>query len=106
MCNYICRTCGTQYAASQNPPAACEICEEERQYVLPSGQFWTTLEKMRQSGKFSNIIEHKEEGIYGITTKPKFGIGQTAYVVQANGFNLLWDCITYLDEKTIYEMNK
>lgn len=106
MSNYICSTCGIQYASSEAPPEACDICEEERQYVLPSGQSWVTLEEMQKSKKFVNEIFYKEDGVYSITTKPKFGIGQTAYLVQSDGFNLLWDCITYLDDNTLVEVNK
>ena len=40
---FICTTCGTQYPESEAPPANCTICQEERQYVNPLGQSWTTL---------------------------------------------------------------
>ena len=33
MTNYICSTCGTQFAATGAPPAHCPICEDERQYI-------------------------------------------------------------------------
>ena len=39
----ICVTCGTQYPASEAPPERCPICEDDRQYVNPDGQQWTTL---------------------------------------------------------------
>ena len=35
---FICTACGTQYPESADPPAQCNICEEERQYVPPRGQ--------------------------------------------------------------------
>src|SRR5258705_12746386 len=35
--------CGSQYAPSSVPPPRCVICEDERQYVPPRGQTWTTL---------------------------------------------------------------
>ena len=44
----ICTTCGTQFAASEAPPAACPICQDERQYVGWAGQQWTTLEQLRR----------------------------------------------------------
>lgn len=72
----------------------------------PNGQSWTTLEGMRTSGKYQNEILHDEDGLYSITTKQDFGIGQTAYLVQNQGFNLLWDCITYLDEATRAEVRR
>ena len=43
MLHFICTACGMQYAESDKPPAQCVVCEEERQYVPPRGQTWTTL---------------------------------------------------------------
>ncbi|TDL30872.1 MBL fold metallo-hydrolase [Jeotgalibacillus sp. S-D1] len=106
MNSYICSTCGVQYSASEKPPAHCLICEEERQYVSPKGQSWTTLAEMRESGTYRNEILFEEESLYSITTAPAFGIGQTAYLVQDKEFNLLWDCISYLDKETIAEVNQ
>ncbi|TCP29405.1 metallo-beta-lactamase superfamily protein [Scopulibacillus darangshiensis] len=106
MQHYVCVTCGTQYPSTQEPPAECTICNEERQYVGPNGQVWTTLEDMRQSGECHNDILHEEEGLYSITTKPSFAIGQTAYLIQGQSFNLLCDCITYIDDTTIEAIKK
>ncbi|MEN2448664.1 hypothetical protein AAZF84_12395, partial [Bacillus sp. JR_15] len=100
MKNHICTTCGVQYNAASKEPAECIICNEERQYVSLSGQTWTTLEEMKQSGRFQNEITFVEERLYSLTTTPEFGIGQSAYLIQEPGFNLLWDCITYLDQRT------
>ncbi|BCB03605.1 hypothetical protein [Bacillus sp. KH172YL63] len=105
MKRYICETCGVQYQASEEEPEICIICEEERQYVNPAGQSWTTLEEMKR-GSFQNSITLEEAGLYSVKTQPQFAIGQTAYVIQENGFNLLWDCISYLDEKTFQEIHK
>ena len=33
-------------------------------------------------------------------------VGQTAYLVQNSHFNLLWDCITYIDIETITKINE
>jgi rubrerythrin len=38
MPNYVCTTCGVQYAESHAPPASCPVCEDERQYVGWGGQ--------------------------------------------------------------------
>lgn len=100
MINYICETCGVQYENSIEAPEQCTICNEERQYVNPNGQSWTTLEKMIKDG-YDNIFNLEEEGLYSLKTIPEFGIGQTAYIVQSDSFNLLWDCITYIDQTTI-----
>ena len=43
---WICKTCGTQFPASEQPPGGCPICLDERQYVGYNGQEWTTLAQM------------------------------------------------------------
>jgi hypothetical protein len=101
MNKYVCTTCGTQYPKSHEEPERCPICEEERQYVNPDGQSFTTLDEMTESGVYQNTILQEEPGLYSITTTPKFGIGQTAYLITTGGYNVLWDCVTYLDEETI-----
>ncbi|WP_034759761.1 MBL fold metallo-hydrolase [Rossellomorea vietnamensis] len=105
MQQYICKTCGVQYEKTSEIPEHCMICEEERQYVNPTGQSWTTLENMKAES-FRNKIILEETGLYSVKTFPDFAIGQTAYLVQHEGFNLLWDCISYLDEETISEFTR
>ena len=56
---YLCVTCGTQFPESARPPEHCPICEDERQYVNPDGQQWTTLERLRTTHK--NVIKEEEE---------------------------------------------
>ncbi|MCF7622487.1 MULTISPECIES: MBL fold metallo-hydrolase [Bacillaceae] len=104
MVNYICETCGVQYGGSKEVPNQCLICGEERQYVSPKGQTWTTLEMMKKDRKFKNCINLDEDGLYSINTIPNFGIGQTAYLIKDTNFNLLWDCITYIDQDTITQI--
>ncbi|MEZ4671810.1 MAG: hypothetical protein R3E39_28230 [Anaerolineae bacterium] len=99
MTNFICVTCGTQYPDSAIPPANCPICADERQYVNPNGQAWTTLEELRKHAK--NVIVESELGLHYIKSEPKIGIGQQAFLVQSGSGNVLWDCITLLDEATI-----
>ena len=94
----ICVTCGTQFAASEAPPAACPICEDERQYV-PGAQRWTTLQALR--GTHRNAVQRIEPDLYGIGTEPRFAIGQRALLVRTPGGNVLWDCIALLDDGTV-----
>ena len=102
MTNYICFTCGAQQAESEGPPERCIICEDERQYVGPAGQRWTTLEGMTGAGYRNQFREVRDEpGLWSINTQPRFAIGQRALLVQTPGGNFLWDCITYIDEATV-----
>jgi len=95
----ICTACGTQYAESAEPPAQCAICEEERQYVPPRGQTWTTLQALH--GAHMNAFREHEPNVIGIGATPNFAIGQRAILVQTGGGNILWDCIAPLDDATI-----
>jgi hypothetical protein len=97
--NYLCVTCGTQFPDSEQPAPRCPICEDERQYVGWDGQQWTTLEAMRE--KYKNEIHEEEPGLFSIHTTPQFGIGQRALLVHTPLGNLLWDCVSLLDEPTI-----
>jgi hypothetical protein len=47
-----------------------------------------------------NRVEPQEPGLFGIGTEPRFAIGQRALLVQTPAGNVLWDCITLLDEDT------
>jgi hypothetical protein len=99
MTNYMCVTCGTQFAASEEPPAGCPICQDERQYVGPGGQRWTTLEELRRG--HDNIFRVLEPGVFGIGTHPSFAIGQRALLLRTPEGNVLWDCISLLDDATV-----
>jgi glyoxylase-like metal-dependent hydrolase (beta-lactamase superfamily II) len=99
MPNFICTTCGTQYAETPRPPDACTICQDKRQYVKASGQGWTTLDALRRSHR--NALKLKEPGLIGIGVEPHFGIGQRALFVRTPRGNVLWDCVSLLDEAVI-----
>jgi len=102
--NYICTTCGVQYAATEIQPEECKICQDDRQYVNWQGQTWTTLSEMQL--KYRNEIQEVEPSVYKIQTTPRFGIGQKAHLIQTPMGNVLWDCVTLLDDETISIINQ
>lgn len=104
MTDYLCRTCGVQYPPSEEPPANCVICDDERQYIAPYGQQWTSLEKMAAEG-FTNTITEVDPGVHAIRTTPPFAITQRALLLVTEHGNFLWDCISYLDEATVEAVN-
>ena len=100
---FVCVTCGVQFAASDSPPAHCPVCEDERQYVGWDGQKWTTVEELREN--------HRNElrddfGLLGIGTRPSFAIGQRALLVPSPGGNVLWDCVTVIDDAAVAEVRR
>jgi hypothetical protein len=103
MAAYICTACGTEYAPSPAPPAECPVCEEERQYVPLSGQGWTTLEALQVTR--ANAFRQYEPGLIGIGTQPSFAIGQRAMLIVTPAGNVLWDCISLIDDATVTLIN-
>ena len=93
----VCATCGVQFPASEAPPEACPVCEDARQWVPEDGQRWTTLDSLAESHR--NEIR-EDSGLTGIGTAPRFAIGQRALVVPSAIGNVLWECVTLLDDET------
>jgi hypothetical protein len=102
--NYICITCGTQYPASPAAPPHCPICEDDRQYVNQNGQQWTTLAELRR--EHTNSLAEIDPGVTTIRTAPGFAIAQQAYLIQTPAGNVLWDCISFLDDATVAEVRR
>jgi hypothetical protein len=96
---YICTACGTAFPPSATHPAECPVCEEERQYVPLGGQRWTTLEGLKTT--HANVFREHEPDVIGIGTQPTFAIGQRAILIRTPAGNVLWDCISLIDEATV-----
>jgi glyoxylase-like metal-dependent hydrolase (beta-lactamase superfamily II) len=94
----ICNTCGTSYPDMPEPPSGCPICQDERQFVPPGGQAWTT--PTRLAAGHANAWRRLETDLFEIYTQPGFGIGQRALLVRTPQGNILWDCIALLDDAT------
>jgi hypothetical protein len=101
--HYICTACGTQFLERDEPPPECPICVDPRQYIPPGGQQWTTMAAL--AADHSNEIRPEGE-LTGIATAPHFAIGQRALLVPHGDSNLLWDCITLLDDASAEEIKR
>ncbi len=99
MPHYMCATCGVQYAPSEQPPEHCLVCEDERQYIGANGQQWMLLDDLRRNHR--NVFTNLQPNLTSIVTEPKFAIGQRAHVVQTSSGNVLWDCISLIDDETV-----
>jgi hypothetical protein len=100
---FICVACGTQFRDSHSHPESCPICDDQRQYVPPDGQRWTTMAALAagHSNRFG-----AEGQCCGIGTEPAFAIGQRALLVPCGDSNVLWDCISLLDDATAAEVER
>jgi hypothetical protein len=104
MATFICVTCGTQYPESSTAPAACPICQDERQYVNHNGQQWTTFDDLKAS--HHNTFTEVEPGLINIHTEPSFAISERANFIMTPQGNYLWDCISLIDDGTVEEINR
>ena len=96
---FICVGCGVQHAESAVPPGRCAICEDQRQYVGPGGQRWTTLKELQATHKNQLDVEGPE--LISISTEQKFAIGQRALHLRTAAGNILWDCISLIDDRSV-----
>ena len=94
---WICLTCGVQYPDTGQPPDGCAICLDERQYVGWDGQRWTTMPEI--AGDHAVVLREEEPGLVGIGVEPAFAIGQRALLVRTPHGNVLWDCVSLLDDQ-------
>jgi glyoxylase-like metal-dependent hydrolase (beta-lactamase superfamily II) len=63
------------------------------------GQKWTTLGDLQRTHR--NLFREEEEGLVSFWTEPKFAIGQRALFIRNPEGNLLWDCLSLLDDATV-----
>ncbi|MBR0778898.1 MBL fold metallo-hydrolase [Bradyrhizobium diazoefficiens] len=87
---WTCETCGAQFPDSGRPPAACPICEDERQYVNWNGQAFLTRETLSERHR---VVWRDDLGLTGIALEPGFAIGQRALLVPQGDGCVMWDCI-------------
>ncbi|MGV1795113.1 MBL fold metallo-hydrolase [Rhizobium sp. A37_96] len=93
---FICAACGTQFDESIEPPRTCPICEDDRQFVPQSGQQWTNMTTLRATHGI--VWKEEAKGIHSLQISPDFGIGQRAFLIETPEGNILWDCLSLIDE--------
>ncbi|KAK8017102.1 hypothetical protein PG993_015291 [Apiospora rasikravindrae] len=117
----VCTACGTQFpTADRQAVKTCFICDDPRQFTPQTGQAFTTLDDLRDSGHkntftplFSrtSLPESGDDGggdgwaFTSIVTEPKVAIGQRAILIRTPRHgNVLWDCVTLLDDWTFIQI--
>jgi hypothetical protein len=103
----ICTACGTQFpAADRASLTTCFICDDPRQYTPGAGQSFTTLAAVRaaHANEFHPVPD--DSRLISIVTTPKLAIGQRAVLLRTPAGNILWDCLTLLDDATVAEVKR
>ena len=95
---WTCEQCGAQFPDNDAPPAACSICEDERQFVNWKGQTWIAREELAKRCK---LIWRDDLGIPGIAVEPSFAIGQRALLVPGPDGCVMWDCVPLVTQEAV-----
>jgi glyoxylase-like metal-dependent hydrolase (beta-lactamase superfamily II) len=95
---WVCATCGNHFPDDR--PEVCVVCADERQWVPPGGQRWTTLAELAAAGHRSDVRE-VEPGLTGIGADPQVAIGQRSLLVTTPAGNLLWDPSGFIDDAAV-----
>lgn len=103
MKKYICTTCGTQHAASEQVPPRCAICEDDRQYVGWEGQRWTTHEELAREHE---VRIEEEAGLVALGLAPAFAIDQRSYLLPTDAGNLLWECQSLVTDAAVAKIRE
>ncbi len=94
----ICETCGTQFAASVQPPTRCPVCEDDRQYIGWRGQRWTTHEALAESHA---LRLGEDAGLFALAMAAEFGIAQRALLLETKAGNILWECLSLVTDEAV-----
>lgn len=103
MPSFLCVACGSQFAESVEPPPACPICCDDRQFIPEAGQQWVDYAALRQDHRVAWSDE--TSGVCALTLEPDFGIAQRAFLVEAPVGSILWDCLSLVDDATVAKIN-
>jgi glyoxylase-like metal-dependent hydrolase (beta-lactamase superfamily II) len=98
---WTCEQCGAQFPDSTEPPAACLICTDERQYVNWKGQTWIAREEL---AKRHRLVWRDDLGLSGIGVDPNLAIGQRALLVREPDGCVLWDCIPLVTPEAVEQI--
>lgn len=100
---FLCVACGSQFADSVEPPPACPICCDDRQFIPEAGQQWIDYAAVRQNHRIA--WNEETSGVCALTLEPDFGIAQRAFLVEASAGSVLWDCLSIVDNATVAKIN-
>ena len=98
MATSVCATCGNHFADPR--PDLCMVCADERQWLPPDGQRWTTLAELAAAGHRSDV-RAVEPGLTGIGADPPGAIGQRSLLVTTPAGNVLWDPSGFIDDDAV-----
>ncbi|KAK6344198.1 hypothetical protein TWF696_007839 [Orbilia brochopaga] len=112
----ICVRCGIQYEENDCAQRTnCRTCDDPREAVPPTGQAWTTLRNLYTTSLAKSSTEPKytielstdprEPNVTILTTRPRFGIGQSSFILNTPHGLVIWEIMPFLDQPTVDAIN-
>ncbi|KAJ6259748.1 hypothetical protein Dda_5388 [Drechslerella dactyloides] len=112
----ICVRCGIQYEETDRTQRVnCPTCDDPREAVPPTGQAWTTLRDLYDTPSTRDTAEPKykidistdprEPNVTILTTRPRFAIGQSCFVLTTPHGLVIWEIMPFLDQPTVDAIN-
>ncbi|UFZ03354.1 MBL fold metallo-hydrolase [Bradyrhizobium ontarionense] len=98
---WTCFQCGAQFPDTASPPAACKICDEERQFVNWSGQSFLSRDELSARRQ---VVWREDDGVTGLGLDPSFAIGQRALLIPEPDGCVMWDCIPLATEAAVAQV--
>lgn len=95
---WTCEQCGAQFPEADEPPSACPVCEDERQYVNWKGQIWIARDELAKRLK---LVWRDDLGVPGIGVEPNFAIGQRALLLREADGCVMWDCLPLVTREAV-----
>src|SRR5262245_47369489 len=98
MLNFICETCGIQYALGSvagQPFVSCFVCEDERQYVGWNGQRWTMHDSL---ATMHSVQIGTDAGLSVFAMIGGFAIPQRMLLLFIEVGNLLWESLSFVTD--------
>jgi glyoxylase-like metal-dependent hydrolase (beta-lactamase superfamily II) len=102
---WVCRTCGADFDPSPTAPASCPVCEDERQWVPPTGPRLATRGQLAAEGT-RTVLRPIQDSVIGLGAEPGLGVGHRGVLVRTGAGNLLWDPPGFLDEAAVAEVER
>src|SRR5216683_917215 len=81
-------------------PRMISVVESSRKLRQSHSTFPTGVRIRIARCPMANVGTVEMPDLYGISTVPTFAIGQRAFLIRTPVGNVLWDCLSFLDDST------
>ncbi|MEO9326455.1 MBL fold metallo-hydrolase [Gordonia aurantiaca] len=100
---WMCVFCANEFPPADSPPEICPICDDDRQWIPPSGPAWFRLDDRADNSLDATEVE---PGLIRLTPDPRVGIGQQGFLVTTDVGNILWEPPGFIGPTLVEEIER